>query len=202
MAQELSIDQARRRIEGLSKSIDNFGLTPPFRKIGKYLRKKSVSNVRKGRSPRGIKWQDTFFKPLEKVGHKDPVEMIVGHNKVITQKIRSKKGKKARKKFREKFGPPLKKMKALHRGGKFSTKKRIAEFLNTPGRALRFGKWEFEYGFTPGTRWIEQLQFGGVYKGGKVPKRTILELTFLDRKFISETVGDFVDMKLAKLARR
>ena len=199
MPRPITINEATRRLKWIGGSVDRYGLVSPFRTIGKYLRKKAVKNVRQSRDNRGVQWEKTYSEPLEKVRHKDPVPMLLSNGQVVTQKIKTRKGKQARKRFRQKYGPPLRKLRAIHRGGKFATQKRIADFLNTPGRSIRFGKWAFEFGFTPGTRWVEKLQFGGTYKGGMVPKRTILGLTFLDREFIGKTLADFVDRKLSKL---
>jgi hypothetical protein len=197
----MTIDQARKALEGTSRGIERFGLTPPFRTIGKYLRKRYVSNVKKAVDPYGIKWAKKYKQPMEKIGHKDPVWMMTKEGKTFKQKIRSKEGKKARRRYRKEYGPPLTALKPIHRFGKFQTERNVANFLNTPGKALRFSKWKFDYGFTPGTSWVERLQFGGTFKGKPIPKRVILELTTNDREFIRDTLIKFVDLKLAKLGR-
>ena len=199
MPKAITIDKAITDLAKVSRDMERFGLVSPFRTIGKRLRKDFVRSVRKATNPDGTPWEKTTPKPLAKIG--EEAKMITDKGKVIRQKIRSKKGKRAAKKYRTKYGPPLRKLKAIHRGGKFGTKRTIAAFLNTPGRAIRFGKWKFEYGYTPGTKWVEKLQFGGSINGKRVPKRTIMELTPRQRVFISETINNFVGKKLDKLAR-
>ena len=199
MPQSISVDQARKQLSGLSNSIERYGLTSPFRTIGKYLRKRFVSNVRGSKDPYGQKWEKTFKQPLAKIGEK--AWMLTGDGHVTREVIKSKRGKAANKRYRKKYGTPLKRLKAMHRGGKDSTQKKIATFLNTPGKAIQFGKWKFDYGFTPGTSWVEKQQFGGTYRGKKIPKRVILELTPKDGRFIGNTLDTFVDKKLKKLGR-
>lgn len=199
MPRGISINEARRQLAGVSKSFERFGLTSPFRTIGKYLKKRFVKNIRASKDPWGNKWEKTFKEPLAKVGQE--AWMITSSGQTIQQKITSKSGKAANKRFRKKYGPPLKRLKAMHRGGKDATQKKIASFLNTPGKALRFSKWKLDYGFTPGTSWVEKQQFSGTYRGKKIPKRVMLSLVPKDKRFIDKTIDAFIDKKLKKLGR-
>jgi len=199
MPTPISISEAQRQLSGLSKSFEKFGLTSPFRTIGKYLRKRFVSNIRRSQNPYGGKWEKTFKEPLAKVGQE--AWMMTGDGQVMRQTIKSKSGKAANKRYRKEFGPPLKRNKAIHRFGEHGTKLKVAEFLDTPGKALRFSKWQLDYGFTPGTAWVEKMQFGGTYRGEKIPKRVMLELVPKDSRFINKTVDTFIDKKLKKLGR-
>jgi len=196
----MSIDQAIKEFNGLGGSIEKYGLTSPFRTIGKRLRKDAVTNVQKRRAPDGTPWEKTTPLPAAKIG---------GHAKILTSsgaefwsRIDSRAQKRAARSYRKEYGPPSRRQFAIHRGGKNATKRIIVPFLKSVGRSQRFSKWKFDYGYTPGTTWIEKLQFGGTFVGKRVPKRTILELTPTQRIFIAQTIGNFVDKKLAKLSGR
>ena len=116
-----------------------------------------------------------------------------GRERVVIQEIRSTRGKRRAVAFRKKFGPALKPLPALVRKSGKQKARRILDFLTGAGfrgRAARMGKTFLHYGYTPGSRWIEKLQFGGMYRRGIVPPREIVGMNQRDIKHIENIYAD------------
>ena len=152
--------------------------------IGKYLRTEHKVRLKAHVDPEGRPWPETFFAPRPRVGERAPMIVSKGplgvigpkdklasartgrYPAVVVETIRTAAGKRRAVAFRERYGPPFKGEKALIRTAGKRKAKKIWEFLTTAGRSVRISEGRLEYGYTPGTRWIEALQNGGQYREG------------------------------------
>jgi len=163
-------------------------------KIATYLLKNHKKRVRGHKDPDGKMWPKLFVPPRPKIGEKHP--MLLDNTKskrsVIVQKVKSNRGKRRVMAYRKKFGIPTKKLHSLHRKtvpSGFSKKliaPKIWDFLSSRGKSVRTARYSLTYGFTPGTEWVKQHQFGGSYNGKKVPKREIVGMNMADVKKIED----------------
>lgn len=199
---EMTVPQFRRWLRRID--LGQWGWTPEHRKIGTYLIGKTKKDLRAHRAPDGSPWKDRYAAPRPRVGD-EKTPMLLDNGRIVSQTIRSAAGKRRAVAVRKKYGPPLKPLKALVRrkapGGLARYKAvKIWEFLTTRGRAFRMSKTHWEYGWTPGTAWVEKLHNGGTYLGNPVPARPILGLTASDIAAIEKIYAAGVDRRLAKAA--
>ena len=187
-------------------SLDNpgpYGWKPEHNKFGKYFRDGFKKRAKKHVDPTGKAWAPGFSKPYEKIGDMAPMEILDSGFKyrTIRQRIRTVSGKQAARKYRKIYGPPAKPdRKPLVRTSGKNKLRSIWDFLRTPGRSTRTSKTSFSYGYTPGTKWIEKLQFGGAFgrTGKRVPPRVILGITKADIEFIGKTYADGYERRRLK----
>jgi len=179
MAQTMNVEQMNRWLKSLENP-GKWGWMPEHKKIGKLLKTETGAQLKKHQGPDGKPWPKTYSKPLPKVGDRVPI-LIEGDgaDRIFVQKLKTSAGRKRAVALRKKFGPPAKGLKPLIRTGKKRRATRIRDYLvrRATGRSLQMGKDFLKYGYTPGTKWIEELQFGGKYREGEIPKREILGLT-------------------------
>jgi len=204
MSEVFTIPQLDRYLGNL-KDPGRRGWSPVHNKLGKYYRNKAKDRMNRHVGVDGKPWAAGYHEPRWKVG--DYVPMLLSHGEgvhnpqsvndggsVVTQIAKTVKGSRAARRFRKKYGPPVKpdtKPLIITRGKK---KKRVIwDFLRKPGRSTRVTKTSFSYGYTPGTRWIEKLQNGGMYKGQRVPARSILGITKADELFTESAYADYYE---------
>ena len=190
--------QFARWAKEVGDRLPKYGWIPAWKKIGAYLKRQQNIRLRAHKSPEGRSWKKKWTKPAPQIGDKAP--MFLDDGSVIHQQIKSGREKKRARDFRKKRGPPLKQQKALIRTtGKFRVRS-ILDFLVTKatGRSIRMSKHKFEYGYTPGTQWIEKLQNGGYYFGQALPRREIVGMNANDVKEVEKIMADFVKRRLEK----
>lgn len=201
------IQRMLKRVEartGGNTSVTNT-LIPEMRTIGKMLKTKHGKSMRQHRSPSGKPWEKLYSAPGPRVG--DVAGMILDGRSVWAE-IESSKQKKNAKAYRKEYGPPLRPMNALKRGGKekFGVKptKTLYDLLFTNvntkqkgggKRVFYYGPSWLSYGFRKSTAWVEDLQFGRAAKGkgnrkytGKLPPREIVGLTGGMKRFMEAQI--------------
>jgi len=198
MAVVMSEKQFTRWAKEVGDRLPKYGWIPAWKKIGAYLKKQHRIRLRGHKGPDGRAWKKQWTKLAPRIGDEAPI--LLDDGRVIYQKIKTGKGKKQARDFRKKYGPPLKQEQALVRTtGKFRVRT-ILDFLVTKatGRSIRISKHKMEYGYTPGTRWIEKLQNGGSYRGQALPRREIVGMNSQDVKEVENIMADFVKRRIEK----
>ena len=153
-------------------------------KIATYLLKGHKRRIRSHKDPDGHQWAKLFVPPKPKVGEKAPI--LLDNGRIVTETIRSYRGKRRNKEYRKKVGIPTRKIHSLHRPKAPSGHNRkmkatkIWEFLSARGRSVRTSRHDLSYGFTPGTEWVKRLHYGGTFKGKSVPSREIVGMNEKD----------------------
>lgn len=202
--QVLSVEGADRWLKSLENP-GKWGWMPEHKKIGKHIRAQHRLRLKAHIDPDGKPWPRTYHVPRPKKG--DRVPLLIsdeGQAKVIVQTIRTTAGKRKAVAFREKYKatqPPYKPEKALIRTGGKRKVRRIWDYLvgkGLLGRSLRMGKDFLHYGYTRGTRWIEELHFGGTFKGKRVPPRQVVGLNKTDIDMIEKIYADGYEKRVAK----
>jgi len=204
MTKTLTLKEADKWLSALADAPTKWGFGAN-RKIGAYLKKRVRTNFKKQQSSSGRPWAKTYVVPLPQIGEK--AAMLLNGGQPYHQKtIQTRAGLRAAKKWRKKHGRPTKPQKALYRstGPKRNRVRKVFDHLVTfslttaktkaKGKAaglstttaMTMSPNHFFYGYTPGMKWIEKLQFGGRFRSGQVPPREMIGLTEADLKFIDE----------------
>jgi len=191
----------------LAEAPDKWGLGAN-RKVAAHLKREHRKSLRAHTTPTGMPWKKTFVPPMPTIG--DYAPMILETGQIIKQTIRTRRGVRAAQAWRKQYGPPTKPKKALvrtagkkrHRARRIfdrlvtnvlstkkTTQKRRAAGLDTV-TALSYGPRHLIYGYKAGTDWIQELHFGGTYRGEPIPAREIVGMTEADIAFIKQAYID------------
>lgn len=189
--------------------------------IAKYIREGHMKRLTAHQTPEGQPWKETWFAPAPKIGDRAPMIVSRGplpgigqkqrfqsartgqYPAVVVETIRTASGVRRALAFRKRYGPPLKAEPALIRKTGSHKVKRIWEFLSRAGRSVRYVKraegYGLEYGYTRGTRWIEDLQNGGQYRrrSGDSPFRSLVanyNPTIPPREMVGLTAGNVAEI--------
>jgi len=200
---DMTVPQFEAWTRELAKAPDKWGLGT-HRKIAAYLKRTHRKRLRGQRTPSGMAWKRTFVPDMPQVG--DTAFMLLEDGTTVRETIKTRSGLRKAKAWRKKFGPPVKPQKAIVRtaGKKRFRARKVFDFLVTnalstartkrarraaglsTNSALSYSPSHLYYGYTPGTKWIERLQFGGEFKGGTVPPREMIGLNNNDINFIED----------------
>jgi len=198
MAMVFSQAQFDRWAKEVGDNLPRYGWIPAFKKIGKYLKDQHKIRLKFHQTPDRAAWAKRYHKPAPRVGESAPI--LLDDGRVIYQRLKTTRGSRRARAFRQKWGPPMKPTPALVRTTGKSKARTILDFLTkrASGRSIRISKYKMEYGYTPGTRWIEKLQFGGTYRGGRVQPREMVGLNRTDMTVIENIMADFVLRRVMK----
>ena len=196
----MTIPEAQRWLNDLAAFGRKWGAAPAINKIAAYLRRKHVERARAHVSPGGQSWSEHYWAPAPKIGDKAPMLLDdTGGRRVVTEIIRSGRGAKRARDFRRRYGPPMRGgVPALIRTRAYPGARKtriILDALQSPSRLVRTTRTSLTYGWTPGTRWIEDLHFGGAsrkYRGKKIPPRPIIGMDSADVAFALKAFADLV----------
>jgi len=185
-----------RKVEG---RLPTWGWIPAWKKVGRYLKDQHKARLKAHKGPDGRSWKKRYSKPAPKVG--DVVPIILDSGRVVTQRLKTRRGVRRAKAFRKRFGPPMKPQKALVRTSGQDKARTILDFLTkrATGRSIRISQHKMEYGYTPGTQWIEKLYHGrGTYLKKPIPARPIVGMNARDVTAVENIVADFVMRRVMK----
>lgn len=203
-ATSMNLAQFNHWMDGFD--MGKWGWIYEHKKIGTYLIGRHRERIRGHVGPLGRPWTPIHSKPGPKVGDIVPMLFEDKGGLIIPQQIRSVRGKRRAVAFRRRFGPAVRPAHAIVRTRKVIGAKKtrwIRNFLLTRGRSMRITKTSLMYGFTPGTRWIEDLQFGGSskrYGGARIPPRPVVGLNEADLEFIENMYADGAQKRALKEA--
>lgn len=193
-----SPEELAREFGQFKRNLEKYGLVPVFKKIMAAKRNAVKAEFRGHKTPDGKPWKKKWRPPEPKIGARARFISSTTGKQVYTE-IKSKKQlASAKALFRKFHGSKSKGLHALFRPRKPNKVRKLFDKLtaavvgkNASG-VISISKFRARYGFTPGTSWIEKLQFGGRYKGGIVPKRTIMAWTKREIYMAEHTILEFV----------
>jgi len=203
MARAMTTREFDRWIRDLSAFGTKWGCVPEHKKISKYLRDQHKKRLRAHVDPLGRPWRPRFHKPMPKVGDVAPMLAEGGARRVVTARIRNVPDRRRAVEFRKRFGPPAKAVPALIRTRKYPgahKAKKILEFLTKAGRSVRLGKTFLTYGYTPGTRWIEEAIGGGTSRRyrKRIPERDVIGMNDRDVEAVTKIYADGLEKRAVK----
>jgi len=191
MADPMNIPMARKWLEKIS-AMGPYGWAATHKKIGAYIRKITRKRFRAHQEPEGARWAALYSKPAPLVGERVPILVPGG---VVTRRIKTVRGRRRARAFRERYGPPYKPLPAIYRPRRKPGAPAALmphQWLVKDRGVLRTGKAHVEYGYTQGTRGktLRRIHFGSTYRGARVPPRDLLGLNRADLRHIDNMYAD------------